>query len=93
VWRSLFPNDLAIAITAKRSKFKRKGSPEGDNDGCDLYSLHHSEPIFKTMVDAYHQFISVKDETNAINGASGRADEQLPAQAQSQIQSVTSSRG
>jgi hypothetical protein len=45
------------------------------------------------MVDAYHQFISVKDETNAINGASGHADEQLPAQAQSQIQSVTSSRG
>lgn len=47
VWRSLFPNDLAIAITVQRPNFcKRKGSPTNEDSnmnscGGGLYSMHH----------------------------------------------------
>jgi len=47
VWRSLFPNDLAIAITVQRPNFcKRKGSPTNEDSNMNscggLYSMHHS---------------------------------------------------
>ncbi len=85
MWRSLFPNDLAIAITAERPKFKRKGSPTCDNDGCVLYSDHHSQPLFKTVIDAYHQFTSAKEEQNTNNcSASGLPDQPLEARYQTQ---------
>lgn len=59
-WRCLFPNDLSIAITAYKPKtFLRK---ESDNDdGCGLYSLHHSEPLYKSMLDAYHHFLEARE--------------------------------
>ncbi|KAH8974509.1 hypothetical protein BDL97_01G105700 [Sphagnum fallax] len=80
MWQSLFPNDLAIAITAERPKFKRKGSPTCDNDGCVLYLDHHSQPLFKTVIDEYHQFTSAKEEQNANNcSASGLPDQPLEA--------------
>ena len=59
-WRCLFPNDLAIAITAHKPKtFLTK--PSQDGDGCGLYSLHHSEPLYKSMLDAYHQFLEARE--------------------------------
>ncbi|KAG0580948.1 hypothetical protein KC19_4G212600 [Ceratodon purpureus] len=65
-WRCLFPNDLAIAITAYKPKTLHFKTSETD-DGCGLYSLQHSEPLYKSMLDAYHSFLSARDEPH--NGA------------------------
>ena len=60
VWHTLFPNDLAIAITAYKPKFYTP-KPE-DDGGCGLASLHHSEPLYKSMMDAYHHFLSSREQ-------------------------------
>lgn len=60
-WRCLFPNDLAIAITAfKRKTLPLKTSDAADDDGCGLHSLQNSEPLYKSMLDAYHAFLAAR---------------------------------
>lgn len=68
-WRCLFPNDLAIAITAFKPKtLPLKTSGAADDDGCGLYTLQHSEPLYKSMLDAYHSFLAAR-ETHELVGA------------------------
>jgi len=59
-WRCLFPNDLAIAITAYKPKTLLHKTSESD-DGCGLYSLQHSEPLYKSMLDAYRSFLAARE--------------------------------
>jgi tellurite resistance protein TehA-like permease len=72
VWTDLFPNDVAIAITVKKSKHKKKGKADDSTDDLQkdsLTALKECEPLHKIMIEAFHQIIS-KDHNCTTQGHS-----------------------
>lgn len=59
VWKSLFLNDKAIAITARGNKTRPS---HGDKDSNHVFTLKH-EPLHKVMIGAFQNLIS-KDHSN-----------------------------
>lgn len=62
VWKSLFLNDKAIAITARGNKTRPSRGDKNSRHGCDVFTLKH-EPLHKVMIGALQNLIS-KDHSN-----------------------------
>jgi hypothetical protein len=62
-WRSLFPNDMAIAITAHKPKnFLQRNAPSSQDDGCGIDALQKSTSLLETIVAAYDQLMAAREE-------------------------------
>ncbi|CAK9220176.1 unnamed protein product [Sphagnum troendelagicum] len=61
VWTDLFPNDVAIAITVKKSKHKKNGKADDSTNDLQkdsLTTLKECEPLHKIVIEAFHHIIS-----------------------------------
>lgn len=62
-WRSLFPNDMAIAITAHKPKnFLQRVAPSSLDDGCGIDALQKSTSLVETIMAAYNQLMDAREE-------------------------------
>ena len=62
-WRSLFPNDMAIAITAHKPKnFLQRVAPSSLDDGCRIDALQTSTSLVEAVIAAYNQLMVAREE-------------------------------